>query len=161
MCLAAPEGTINMVEFGPNKFQLEISNSLEARRQEFTEDLRLGYRIISEFAADQGWAAHMKNSYVEKAWIFDKKSDYDKLMIELTDAPKDTKLPSSFTAGLEKNNYIVVSPELIAELVPKLVEKEFFAKLFAHEIAHRLHIRILHGNEEAMGPIWFFEGFAV
>ena len=31
----------------------------------------------------------------------------------------------------------------------------------AHEIAHRLHVRILNGNEEAMGPLWFFEGFAL
>ena len=28
-------------------------------------------------------------------------------------------------------------------------------------MAHRLHIRILKGDEEAMGPIWFFEGFAI
>jgi len=28
-------------------------------------------------------------------------------------------------------------------------------------MAHRLHVRILNGNEDAMGPIWFFEGFAI
>jgi len=28
-------------------------------------------------------------------------------------------------------------------------------------MAHRLHIRVLNGNEEAMGPMWFFEGFAL
>ncbi|MCA9791393.1 MAG: hypothetical protein KC910_06345, partial [Candidatus Eremiobacteraeota bacterium] len=27
--------------------------------------------------------------------------------------------------------------------------------------AHRLHVRILGGDEQAMGPVWFFEGFAV
>lgn len=30
----------------------------------------------------------------------------------------------------------------------------------AHELAHRLHIRLVDGNEEKMGPIWFWEGFA-
>lgn len=33
--------------------------------------------------------------------------------------------------------------------------------MLAHEIAHRLHVRILRGDEEAMGPVWFFEGFAI
>ena len=28
-------------------------------------------------------------------------------------------------------------------------------------MAHRLHIRILEGDEDAMGPIWFYEGFAI
>lgn len=34
-------------------------------------------------------------------------------------------------------------------------------RALAHEIIHRLHIRILKGDEEAMGPQWFYEGFAV
>jgi hypothetical protein len=29
-----------------------------------------------------------------------------------------------------------------------------------HEMAHRLHARIV-GDEQKMGPIWFWEGFAV
>ena len=33
--------------------------------------------------------------------------------------------------------------------------------MLTHEIAHRLHVRILKGDEEAMGPIWFYEGFAM
>ena len=37
----------------------------------------------------------------------------------------------------------------------------YFEKLLCHEMIHRLHIRILNGDEEAMGPIWFFEGFAI
>jgi hypothetical protein len=31
-----------------------------------------------------------------------------------------------------------------------------FEKLLTHEMAHRLHIRILDGSEEAMGPVWFY-----
>jgi hypothetical protein len=40
-------------------------------------------------------------------------------------------------------------------------EPDAFAKLVCHELLHRLHVRILKGDEEAMGPMWFFEGFAV
>ncbi len=48
-----------------------------------------------------------------------------------------------------------------AEIYPEGIEDKSFEKLLTHEMAHRLHIRILDGNEEAMGPIWFFEGFAI
>jgi hypothetical protein len=44
---------------------------------------------------------------------------------------------------------------------PEGIEEKSFEKLITHEMAHRLHIRILNGDEHAMGPIWFFEGFAI
>jgi len=56
---------------------------------------------------------------------------------------------------------MAMSPELYKNTYPEGDEKNGFQKLIEHEIAHRLHIRILHGNEDAMGPIWFYEGFAI
>jgi hypothetical protein len=29
-----------------------------------------------------------------------------------------------------------------------------------HELAHRLHVRLVDGHEDRMGPMWFWEGFA-
>ena len=54
-----------------------------------------------------------------------------------------------------------VSPELYRSLYPQGDEESTYEKLLTHEMAHRLHIRILGGNEEAMGPVWFYEGFAL
>ena len=34
-------------------------------------------------------------------------------------------------------------------------------RVLAHEMIHRLHVNILAGNEDMMGPVWFYEGFAV
>jgi len=54
-----------------------------------------------------------------------------------------------------------VSPTLYSRIYPEGIENKSFEKLITHEMAHRLHVRILNGNESAMGPLWFFEGFAI
>ncbi len=56
---------------------------------------------------------------------------------------------------------ITISPELYAENYPDGIEENSFEKLLTHEMVHRFHIRLLNGDEDAMGPIWFFEGFAI
>ena len=57
---------------------------------------------------------------------------------------------------------MAVTPEENSRLNPEYVRQEdAWMRLLAHEIAHRLHIAVLEGDEEAMGPTWFFEGFAV
>ena len=33
-----------------------------------------------------------------------------------------------------------------------------YEKLIAHELAHAYHIQLLDGDEESMGPVWFYEG---
>jgi len=72
-----------------------------------------------------------------------------------------TKLPKAVSAALEKRVFISVSPGLYSQNYAEGIEDEFYEKLITHEMAHRLHIRILNDNEDAMGPIWFFEGFAI
>ena len=71
------------------------------------------------------------------------------------------KLDKTFSAALEKRRLIAISPVIYAENYPDGIEENSFEKLFTHEMAHRFHIRLLDGDEDAMGPIWFFEGFAI
>jgi hypothetical protein len=43
---------------------------------------------------------------------------------------------------------------------PSYIGNSEYIKLIAHELAHEYHIFLLDGNENDMGPIWFYEGFA-
>jgi hypothetical protein len=70
-------------------------------------------------------------------------------------------LPETYCAALENRVLLYVSPEVYLKNYPEGAEENAFEKLITHEMAHRLHIRVLGGNEDAMGPIWFFEGFAI
>lgn len=74
---------------------------------------------------------------------------------------KGKPIPKTFCAGIEKDIFFSVTPEIADANFPEGKEADGFIRLITHELAHRLHVRIVKGEEEKMGPIWFFEGFAV
>jgi len=140
---------------------LTLPLSLEPERMQFEQILLETQRRIVRFATKHGWKDLAKERFFDSVKIFDVKSDFDKALAEVTGLPASTVLPETYSAALERGVLMAVSPELYSKNYPLGIEKDSYEKLLAHEIAHRLHIRILRGNEEAMGPIWFFEGFAI
>lgn len=138
---------------------IELPENLEQRRDEFTAYIKRGHEIVADFCAEHGWLEHMQESYMDSACFHDSKNSYDDELVRLFKVEKQS-IPATFSAMLEFRKLQAVSPEIYLKNYPHGSEPEFYEKLVAHEIAHRLHIRILLGDEEAMGPIWFFEGFA-
>ena len=108
-----------------------------------------------------GWEEHVKQSFIDRVEIYDNKKVFDLALLKIFDMPETTTLPKTYSAALENRILMAVSPELYAYNFPEGIEEDSYEKLLAHEIAHRLHIRVLNGNEDEMGPIWFFEGFAI
>ncbi len=98
---------------------------------------------------------------MDSVMIFDRKADFDRRLLLLASTDTTMELPATDCGALEQRTLMVVTPELYASAYPQGIEAQSWVKLLAHEIAHRLHVRMLNGNEEAMGPIWFYEGFAI
>lgn len=142
-------------------FSLILSKSLEAERNNLEQAFRDAQIIVYEFANRFGWQAHLSESFIDEAQIYDTKQAFDNRLRESFNMEASAVIPSTYSAILEEKILMSVSPKLLSENYPDGIEDNHFAKLIAHEIAHRLHVRILNGNEDAMGPIWFFEGFAV
>lgn len=162
MCNASEKGEKSyMIEKGVYKVTLLVSKSLEDRREEFEETLIASQIRIREFAKTYGWEKLTEESFFDRVEIYDSKEEFDRRAKELTETDPSINFPKTFSAALEKRILIAVSPEIFRENYPQGIEDKFYEKIMAHEIAHRLHIRILNGNEEAMGPVWFFEGFAL
>jgi len=148
-----------------------LPKSLESRRKEFERTLIDAQRRVRRFAEKYGWKRHVEESFFDRLEIYDDKDKFDKMLLELhgddleslleSASVAGVSIPKEFSAGLEKNVLFAVSPELYEKNFHIGVEEDYYEKVLAHEIFHRLHIRILEGNEEAMGPIWFFEGFAI
>ncbi len=138
-----------------------LSKSLENRKEEFDNYLISARKNISNFAKKYNWSDLVKEEFIDSMMIFDIKKDFNKSLLILAEADTNTKLPDTYCAALEKRTLVVVSPEYYAKVFPEGIEQGSFEKLLTHEIAHRLHIKILNGNEEEMGPIWFYEGFAM
>jgi len=138
-----------------------LSPSLEGRREEFCAYLRLARQRLEQFAALHGWEYLTDKTFVDSWEVFDEKSCFDRRLLTLVGMPQNSELPATFSAALERRVLLTVSPELYLKNYPQGDEPEAYARLICHEMAHRLHVRILDGDENAMGPVWFYEGFAL
>ena len=149
------------IEEGVYKIPLVLPMSLESQRYELEQTLLAAQRRLRSFAIQYGWSDLIKENFADHAEIYDDKNKFDQRFLKLHGEDLSTKLPKAVSAALEKKVFISVSPKLYNQNYPEGIEERSFEKLITHEMAHRLHIRILNGNESAMGPIWFFEGFAI
>ncbi len=142
-------------------FNLILSPSLEPRRSEFEGYIVKAMENVRAFAAKYGWSSLVHESFFDKVMIFEDKQEFNRTLLKLCGMDEGMILPDSYCGALEERNLIAVSPEYYAKVYPQGIEPDSYVKLLTHEICHRLHVRILNGDEEAMGPVWFFEGFAI
>lgn len=149
------------IEEGVYIVPLALPLSLESKRIQFEQMLLGAQRRTVRFAERHGWKDLATERFLDSAEIFDVKADFDKALAGVAGLPASTVFPKTYSAALECRVLMAVSPELYAKNYSVGIEEDSYEKLVAHEIAHRLHIRILRGDEEAMGPTWFFEGFAI
>jgi len=144
----------------PKTAPLILPASLENRRTEFEGYRDAATRNIEAFAKRNGWSRLTGESFFDSLMIFDDKKKFNRELLLIAGADTSMELPETFCAALENRVLLAVTPEYYSRVYPEGVEKRSYEKLLTHEIAHRLHIRILNGDEEAMGPVWFYEGFA-
>ena len=140
---------------------LIVPNSLENRREELQSYVNAARKNIRNFSEKYGWEGLSKEEFMDSVIIFDDKNHFNLTLLKLAEADTTMKLPDTYCAALEKRTLVAVTPEFYSKVYPDGIEERSFEKLLTHEIAHRLHVRILKGDEEAMGPIWFYEGFAM
>lgn len=145
----------------PEAVPLVLHPSLETDRERLQSAVDSARTALRAFAESYGWGEWVKEEFMDSVMVFDDKALFDKALLTLSGADTSMQLPPTYFAALERRVLIVMSPGYCARVYPEGNEPGSYPKLLAHEMAHRLHIRILGGNEEAMGPTWFFEGFAI
>jgi len=141
--------------------KLFLSESLEPERDSLFQYFINSQAHLEKFALKYGWGNLLKPGFIQRAEIYDEQAEFIKALLRVCEVENSSDLPSTVSAALEKEIFMSVSPLRYYEIFPEGRETRAFEKLITHEMAHRLHIRILNGDEEAMGPIWFFEGFAI
>jgi len=149
-----------MIEPCVFKVPVKLPSSLQSQREKYEESVLNAQRIVREFASANKWENLLKDSIFDRVEIYDDKEEFNRRGFSLTGEDSSTKIPATYCAALERRVLITVSPELFERVNPKFVEEGFFEKVMAHEITHRLHVRIV-ADENAMGPVWFYEGFAI
>ncbi len=147
-----------------DRVALQLPPTHENRRSSIDEAVLAAVEIKTAFARAHGWVDEGDRSLFDRVEIFATQNELWQRVLELHDLPRDQPLPTKgLAAGLEHRHLLAVTPELYAEIAPEYAEADpdAWARLLAHELVHRLHVEILGGDEDAMGPMWFFEGFAV
>jgi hypothetical protein len=147
----------------PDVFEIpiQLETALEPHRPMFSHVLGAAQLRLKTFATQYGWEALIQEPFARAARFYAQKSAFDQALLLLCGLDPAMELPETYCAALEEGVLMAVSPELYRTLYPEGDEADAFEKLLTHEMAHRLHIRILDGAEDAMGPIWFYEGFAL
>ena len=152
---------VRMLEDGVYDIPLTLPESLEPQRDGFHHALINAQRRLRDFAYRNEWDQFLNESFAQRVEIYDNQNEFIQALLRRMGADPSTDLPETISAALEEGVFMSVSPEVYSRIYPEGIEDKSFEKLIAHEMAHRLHIRILGGDEDAMGPIWFFEGFAI
>jgi hypothetical protein len=149
------------IEIGVYAIPLQLDSALEPQRASLERLLLAAQRRLKDFALKQHWNEYIQEPFAESVHFYAGKAAFDHDFVKVFSLDPALEIPKTFCAMLEQGVLRSVSPELYRSAYPEGDEEDAFEKLLAHEMAHRLHIRILHGNEEAMGPVWFYEGFAL
>ena len=149
------------IEDGVFDVPILVEADLERQRAQLRDFLLSAQRRLRRFAHRFGWDSRVREPFAQQAHFYAHKSSFDQDLRQIGGLDPDFTIPSTYCAALEQGVLVVVSPALYRSLYPEGDEQNAFEKLLTHEMAHRLHIRILGGNEQAMGPVWFYEGFAL
>jgi hypothetical protein len=149
------------VEESVYEIPIQLAGSLEPQRSILQETLLASQKRLRDFARKHNWHQHTLEPFARLFRVHADKASFDHDLLELCGLDQSIQLPATYCAALEQGVLMSVSPQLYRSLYPEGDEENAFEKLLTHEMAHRLHIRILNGDENAMGAMWFYEGFAL
>ncbi|WP_442598801.1 hypothetical protein [Neobacillus sp. D3-1R] len=146
---------------GEFELPLLLPDSLEKNRGTYQAMIKKAMENINLFAKSRNWNFYTNTFLINQVEIFSTKEDFDKAVCMAFGLEENVIIPKTASAIVANDHLLMVSPEVYLDIYPQGYESDFYEKLIIHELAHQLHIRILHGEEEKMGPKWFFEGFAI
>lgn len=114
---------------------------------------------ILDFSRSNQLGLTSKEQFITNVTIYESKSSFDNLIKSSSEWKAQTKVPATRLGFGKNREFFVVSWAAYQGVHPRDSRSEY-EKLMVHEIAHLLHIAYLKGDDEKMGPIWFYEGFA-
>lgn len=127
---------------------------------EFEKSFVVAKQKLVVFARENGWEGIVTSkSFIEKVEVFPTKVEFDNALKTLSNGQMKS-VPKNFVALMDNRILRVISWKTYQQIHPDETLQDY-EKLLTHEMAHQLHVDILKGDENKMGPVWFYEGFAV
>lgn len=146
----------------PCSVQLKVDDEIRARKQEFCTAVEQAMQNVDAFARAYKLEKYLEKPIISSAEVVRDRARLEHRLREMYGAPPSVVFPPGLSAGNDAKSILVIMPEEEAKKYSaKFIEAGFYVKLLTHELIHLLHIRLVDGKEDEMGPMWFFEGFAV
>lgn len=140
---------------------LTLPADLTFRKSEFAVSIVSASQIIFDFVSEMKWTKHLKKPLFKKTEIFHSEKDMWKAIKSYTGEPNEELPIAGLSAAIEQDILFSITPSRFLKIRPEYNSVDNpWVRLLAHEMAHILHLRIA-GDENKMGPKWFFEGFAL
>ena len=124
------------VEEGVFNIPLKLPTALESERHTFEEAVLAAQRRVIAFALANGWTAHLKESFLDRAGIFEDRAPYEKTIRQMRSMPAKEALKDMSPALLEERALIALSPALSGQT-------QDYAGLLARALARGLYRRVL------------------
>lgn len=140
---------------------IHVPDSLKSQRPKFESTLKTALKQLRDFAPVPAWKVLVDQGLVREARVFETKEAFKQTIMQVFQMPAGTEIPDSHAATVHDRVLYVVVEDEYRRNNPLSRDYNSYQKLWTHELAHQLHLDILGGREDEMGPVWFYEGFAV
>ncbi|MDD3477555.1 MAG: alpha/beta hydrolase [Candidatus Izemoplasmatales bacterium] len=119
-----------------------------------------GFRILHDFWVGNHLPEEPLENLVTTIEVFQHRNDFLDTLAQ--DLDVDSSGMEDTFVGVATNQHLyLMNPSYYAKVYPEGIERQSYAKLVAHELAHLAHEKYVDHVDQDMGPIWFYEGFAV
>lgn len=116
---------------------------------------------ISDFIKEHHLDVQIKKTAIKKVIVYHYHHRFIKDVIKALKVDDHYVLPKTLSGVVIDHTLYILSKSEYENVFPEEGQLEHgYVKLFVHELAHLLHIDLLEGKEDLMGPRWFYEGFA-
>lgn len=122
----------------------------------FNQDILIAKERLNNFLVDHGWQP-IKENLIKEYIHYETKELFDSNLIRLSSSSLQ-EVPKTYVAVGDQRLLRVISWQSYQEVFPKNNHEDYI-DLLVHEMAHIFHSNLV--GDEKMGPVWFFEGFAI
>jgi hypothetical protein len=128
-----------------------------SQEKRFADNLEVAFERLNTFLKEQNLAQTPIENLVDEVIHFESKELFDSEMMRLTNGQMES-IPRTYVAVGDGGVLRIVSLNAYLKIHPEHAVKDYI-NILVHESAHIFHSKTY--GDEGMGPIWFFEGFAI
>ena len=125
----------------------------------YLQHLKQAFVRISSFLSMHKLPHVDLEDLLQEVFIFENHKQFSAKLSSVLNVAESEILPNHVGTIINKSLYIM-DQQYYSNQHPEQETNTSYQKLITHELTHQYHIFFLNGNEDHMGPVWFYEGFA-